>query len=111
MKTSIRMKTTQDLVKNLDKGLRHKSGIKQSDFVEHYCGVFRSSAYATRDDSWNEFEKLITHVLGMYMYQKRRAEILGLDTDPRDFVWDYDDNEQFEIDAYLKNNSHLLHLE
>lgn len=104
------METTRELVQKIDKGLRHRSGVKQSDFVKHYCSVFRGSAYATRDDSWNEFEKLITHVLGMYMYQQRRAEILGLDCDPREFVWDYDDNEKAQMDNYLRNNTHLLYL-
>lgn len=71
---------------NFDLGLRHTSGITSNEFIRRYCEVFRPYAYATRDDSLNEFEKLITHVLGMLCYHKRRAELLGLPTDPRDSI-------------------------
>ena len=42
--------------------------------------------FQTQDDSLNEFEKLITHVLDMLRYHQRRAELLGLPTDPRDSI-------------------------
>lgn len=88
---------TKKRVAELDKYLRDKAGMKASDFITEYCKVFRPYAYATQDDSLNEFEKLITHVLGMYMYHIRRSEILGLSTDPRDFVQEYEDaQEEFE---------------
>ena len=66
-----------------DLGLRHKPGMTSNDFIKRYCEVFRKHAYATQDDSLNEFEKLITHVLDMLCYHQRRSELLGLDTDPR----------------------------
>lgn len=78
--------TTYERVKKLDAGLRHKAGATSEDFVQHYCKVLRGHAYATSDDSWNELEKTLTHVLGMLIYHKRRSEILGLPTDPRRFV-------------------------
>ena len=71
---------------DFDLGLRHKSGITANEFITRYCEVFRPFAYATRDDSLNEFEKLITHVLNMMCYHKKRAELLGLSVDPRDDV-------------------------
>lgn len=75
-----------DETKNFDLELRHVPGMTASEFIFRYCEVFRPFAYATRDDSLNEFEKLITHVLSMYVHQKRRAEMLGLPSDPRDSI-------------------------
>ena len=70
------------------------------EFIKQYCKVFRAHAYATTDDSLNEFEKLITHVLGQYMYCERFMEINGFDQDPRPFVWAYDEQEaEFMADA------------
>lgn len=86
--------TTKERVGKLDAGLRHRAGKTGEDFVAHYCKTFRQAAYATRDDSWNELEKLVTHVLGMLIYHQRRSEILGLPSDPRDFVWRVDDAER-----------------
>lgn len=71
---------------DFDLGLRHKEGMTAAEFIRRYCAVFRPFAYATQDDSLNEFEKLITHVLAMLCYEKRRAELLGLPVDPRDSV-------------------------
>lgn len=71
---------------NFDLGLRHKSGMTANEFIRRYCEVFRPYAYATCDDSLNEFEKLITHCLSMLCYHKRRAELLGLPVDPRESV-------------------------
>ncbi len=66
-----------------DLGLRHVPGMTANEFIKRYCEVFRPHAYATKDDSLNEFEKLITHVLNMLRYHQRRAELLGLPKDPR----------------------------
>lgn len=71
---------------DFDLGLRHKSGMTANEFVRRYCEVFRDHAYATPDDSINEFEKLITHVLNMLCYHKRRSALLGMDSDPRSDV-------------------------
>lgn len=90
---------TSEKVKKFDKGLRHKSGMNSNEFIRRYCKTFRDYAYATKDDSLNEFEKLITHVLGMYVYHKRRSEIMGLDTDPRKFVRAYEDKMEITDNA------------
>ena len=66
-----------------DLGLRHKSGMTASEFIERYCKVFRPYATATQDDSLNEFEKLISHVLNMLCYHQERSKMLGLSLDPR----------------------------
>lgn len=71
---------------DFDLGLRHKTGMTSNEFIRRYCEVFRPFAYATQDDSLNEFEKLITHVLDMLCYHKKRSELLGLPTDPRDSI-------------------------
>lgn len=71
---------------DFDLGLRHKNGMTANEFIRRYCEVFRPYAYATQDDSLNEFEKLITHVLAMLCYHRRRADLLGLPIDPRDSI-------------------------
>lgn len=71
---------------DFDLGLRHKAGMTANEFIRRYCDVFRPFAYATRDDSLNEFEKLITHVLNMLCYHRQRAALLGLPTDPRESI-------------------------
>jgi len=86
---------TKDLVKSFQLDLRHKSGVKQEDFVKAYCEVLREHAYASPDDSWNELEKTLVHVLGMMVYYRRALEILGVkDSDPRDFVNEYEECEE-----------------
>lgn len=72
--------------RDFDLELRHVPGMTANEFIRRYCEVFRPFAHATRDDSLNEFEKLITHVLAMYVRQQRRAELLGLPKDPRDSI-------------------------
>lgn len=71
---------------NSDLGLRHKPNMTSNEFIRRYCEVFRPYCYATQDDSLNEFEKLITHVLDMLQYHKHRAKLLGLPADPRDSI-------------------------
>lgn len=97
---------TRDVVKDLDLNLRHKSGMDSSTFISEYCKIFRKYAHATQDDSLNEFEKEITHVLGMMIYYKRLCEILGFTDekerfDPRDFVWVFEDRQK---ERSLENN-------
>jgi len=90
---------TKEIVTSLDAGLRHKSGMAQKDFVAHYCEVFRPHAYATNDDSWNEFEKLITHALGMKMYYRRALDLLGYGgLDIREFVNELEDIEARKLE-------------
>lgn len=42
-----------------DAELRHANGKKPIDYLRAWLGMFRPFAYATRDDSWGELEKLI----------------------------------------------------
>lgn len=87
---------------DFDLGLRHKSGMTANEFIRRYCEVFRPYAYATQDDSLNEFEKLITHVLEMLCYHKRRAELLGLPKDPRYSIAAIEDAMNGVTDAKMK---------
>lgn len=63
---------------DMDLGLRHQPGVTPDEFIARYCEVFREHAHATQDDSLNEFEKLITHVLNMKIHYARVFELLGL---------------------------------
>lgn len=69
-----------------DLGLRHRTGTTPDEFVRAYCEVLRSHAYATRDDSWNEMEKTLSHVVNMLCYHERLCELLGMSPDPRKAV-------------------------
>ena len=69
-----------------DLGLRHKPGITSDDFIRLYCPVLRPYAFATPDDSLNEFEKLLAHVVNMLCYHRRLCELLNMPEDPRDGV-------------------------
>lgn len=69
-----------------DLNLRHKPGMTAAEFIRRYCEVFRPYAFATQDNSLNEFEKLITHVLHIMCHHKRRSAMVGLPADPRDPV-------------------------
>ena len=69
----------QKITEDTDLGLRHQADITPDIFIERYCEVFREHACATRDDSLNEFEKLITHVLNTKKHYDRIFELLNLD--------------------------------
>ena len=90
------MNTKEQVAKN-ELNLRHENGMTSDEFIKRYCKIFREHAYATPDDSLNEFEKLIVHVLSQYVYCKRFLEINGFDQDPRYFVWAYDDLEETTV--------------
>lgn len=49
--------SNRDIENYVDKGLRHKSGVKSVEYLNHWLSVGRAFGYATRDDSWGEFEK------------------------------------------------------
>ena len=86
--------STKEKAEKFDLGLRHKSDITSDKFIQEYCKVFREYAFATQDDSLNEFEKLITHVLSMLVYYRRFTQItVGNDFDPRELVWAFEDKD------------------
>jgi len=94
---------TKEIVSKLDKNIRHKAGATSNDFIKAYCPMLREHAYATQDDSLNEMEKTLTHSIGILIYYKKFAEILGLpaDWDVRDFVDAYESN----LDSAAKNRN------
>lgn len=49
--------TNGDIENLVDKGLRHKSGVKPLDYLNHWLYIARHFGFATNDDSWGEFEK------------------------------------------------------
>ena len=61
-----------------DAGLRHKNGDKPADYLKTWLSIFRSFAYATRDDSWGELEKLIAITMQNYVVGLREVEALSL---------------------------------
>lgn len=62
---------------------RHKSGKKPFDYLASWLSMLRPFAYATRDASWGEMEKLLCIVMRNYVEMSRdcnaaAAEILAL---------------------------------
>src|SRR5258706_963435 len=47
----------------VDIGLRHKNGVKHQDYLKHWLYIARHFAFATKDDSWGEFEKLFAIII------------------------------------------------
>lgn len=50
-----------------DPELRHKNGSKPVDYLKAWLSMFRPFAFATKDDSWGELEKLICIVMRNYV--------------------------------------------
>lgn len=49
----------EDIEKLVDVGIRHRSPrATPFSYLEHWLSVARCFGYATKDDSWGEFEKL-----------------------------------------------------
>jgi hypothetical protein len=54
-----------------DPGLRHRPGKKPFDYLRQWISMLRPFAFATRDDSWGEMEKLLCIVMRNYVEMKR----------------------------------------
>ncbi len=63
-----------DVESMFDVGHRHKSGEQPRDYLMSWLSMFRPFAYATKDDSWGELEKLISIVMNNYVQILVRAE-------------------------------------
>lgn len=68
-----------------DLGLRHSSETTESAFIQKYCEVFRPHCVVSEDDSFNELEKSITHVLNVKIAQGELQTAMGLE---KLCVWD-----------------------
>jgi hypothetical protein len=60
----------------VDKGLRHRSGKKPYDYLEHWLYIGRHFAYATHDDSWGEFEKEFAIIIKRLVSAERELNAL-----------------------------------
>lgn len=60
----------------VDAGVRHKSGATPTDFLKSFLRVSRELGYATRDDSWNEFEKEFTIIVMRAVMAEARLRIV-----------------------------------
>lgn len=59
-----------------DIGLRHKSGVQPSDRLTRFLNIARHFGYATRDDSWGEFEKEFCIIIKRLVVAERDLEAL-----------------------------------
>lgn len=56
-----------------DQENRHKSGKKSVDYLASWLSMLRPFAFATKDDSWGEMEKLLCIVMRNYIKVRRDA--------------------------------------
>ena len=59
-----------------DIGLRHKTGVKPEDRLHRFITIARNFGYATRDDSWGEFEKMFCIMVKRLVVAERDLETL-----------------------------------
>ena len=62
----------------VDKGLRHKSGMKPEKYLAHFLYIGRQFAYATHDDSWGEFEKEFSIIVKRMVRAERALKKHGI---------------------------------
>ena len=63
-----------DVENMFDVGHRHRSGKQPRDYLMSWLSMFRPFAYATKDDSWGELEKLISITMNNYVQILVKAE-------------------------------------
>jgi hypothetical protein len=63
-----------DVENMFDVGHRHANGRKPYDYLKSWLSMLRPFAYATRDDSWGEMEKLLSIVMNNYVQTLVKAE-------------------------------------
>ena len=56
-----------------DQGNRHKVGAVPRDYLAAWLSMLRPFAYATKDDSWGEMEKLLCIVMRNYIKVRKDA--------------------------------------
>ena len=56
-----------------DQENRHESGKKPVDYLASWLSMLRPFAFATKDDSWGEMEKLLCSVMRNYVNVRRDA--------------------------------------
>lgn len=59
-----------------DIGLRHKTGVKPEERLRRFITIARNFGYATRDDSWGEFEKEFCIMVKRLVVAERDLEAL-----------------------------------
>ena len=60
-------------IENLvDIELRHKSGSRPFMYLEHWLKVGRCFGYATKDDSWGEFERIFAQIVKRLLIAERK---------------------------------------
>ena len=68
--------STGEIENIVDKGLRHRNGMKPVDYLKHWLWVARHFGYATHDDSWGEFEKEFSIIIKRLVVAERELEAM-----------------------------------
>lgn len=69
-------KQIEDIV---DIGLRHKSGSKPTDYLNHWLSIARQFGFATHDDSWGELEKEFAIIIRRLVVAERNTRAQAAD--------------------------------
>lgn len=59
-----------------DQGIRHRSNDKPEDYLKQWLKLFRPFAFASRDDSWGELEKILAIVFRVHVHAHRKLQPL-----------------------------------
>lgn len=59
------------LENSVDRGIRHKPGATDRDYLLSFLRISRPLAYATRDESWGEFEKQFAIIVARMIKAER----------------------------------------
>ena len=76
VKTNFSLLSDREIEETVDKGIRHKSGVRPVDYLKHWLYVARHFAYATHDDSWGEFEKEFAIIIKRLVKAERELSAL-----------------------------------
>jgi hypothetical protein len=68
--------STREIENIVDKGLRHRSGVKPYDYLKHWLFIVRHFGFATQDDSWGEFEKEFAIIIKRLVSAERERDAL-----------------------------------
>lgn len=68
--------STGEIENIVDKGLRHRSGVKPTDYLAHWLYIGRHFGFATHDDSWGEFEKEFAIIIKRLVSAERERDAL-----------------------------------
>lgn len=75
-KINFELLSAREIENIVDKGLRHRTGKTSNDYLKHWLYIARHFGYATKDDSWGEFEKEFAIIIKRLVKAERERDAL-----------------------------------